>query len=384
MSIFSTIKNQLQCYKSLMAFSQLPRDQKRIVFYCEGKSYWVHLSGLIHHWLETSDIPICFVTSSANDPGLQIEHPNYHKFLIDEGGVRNWFFENIETDLFVMTMPDIHQYQVKRSKHPVHYVYVQHSIVSLQMIYREGAFDHYDTIFCAGPHHKKEMRALEKQRNLEPKNLVEHGYGRLESILLNNKEVSAPASSNQKKILIAPSWGENSIIETIGLELVTHLREHNYHVTLRPHPQTVKFDKKKIDAIETAFKHDPDFNLEVDISGQQSLQDASLMICDWSGAALDFAFGLSKPVLFIDVARKINNPSYTEIPLEPFEVSIRTQIGDIVSPDNISAVHTAIQAIHARSDQTEHLNSLRETLIYNPDTASAAGCEALRKLLNTL
>ena len=28
-----------------------------------------------------------------------------------------------------MTMPDLHNYQIKRSSHKVHYVYVQHSLV---------------------------------------------------------------------------------------------------------------------------------------------------------------------------------------------------------------------------------------------------------------
>ena len=36
----------------------------------------------------------------------------------------------------------------KKSKNKVHYVYIQHSLVSLHMAYREGAFDHYDYILC--------------------------------------------------------------------------------------------------------------------------------------------------------------------------------------------------------------------------------------------
>jgi len=84
--------------------------------------------------LATSNIPVCYISSGEDDPGLFLEHPNYRTFKIDEGFVRNWLFENIETDVMVMTMPDLHQYQVKRSKHKVHYVYTQHSLVSLHMV----------------------------------------------------------------------------------------------------------------------------------------------------------------------------------------------------------------------------------------------------------
>jgi hypothetical protein len=134
---------------------QLPKEQRRLTFYSEGKNYWPHLEGLIREVLATSDIPVCYISSGKDDPGLFLEHANYLTFKIDEGFVRNWLFENIETDVMVMTMPDLHQYQVKKSKHKVHYVYVQHSLVSLHMAYRKGAFDHYDTIFCGTTSHQR-------------------------------------------------------------------------------------------------------------------------------------------------------------------------------------------------------------------------------------
>mgnify|MGYP003326545469 CR=1 FL=1 len=46
------------------------------------------------------------------------------------------------------------------------------------------------------------------------------------------------------------------------------------------------------------------------MSTQESLHRSDLMISDWSGAALDYALGLNKPVLFIDVPRKVNNLDY--------------------------------------------------------------------------
>ena len=85
-------------------------------------------------------------TSGGYSPDVD-EKSDESSFKIDDGWVRNWFFENIETDVMVMTMPDINQYQVKRSRHKVHYVYTQHSLVSLHMVYRPGALDHYDSIF---------------------------------------------------------------------------------------------------------------------------------------------------------------------------------------------------------------------------------------------
>ena len=58
------------------------------------------------------------------------------------------------------------------------------------------------------------------------------------------------------------------------------------------------------------------------------------MISDWSGAALDYAFGLNKPVVFIDVPKKINNLDYQEIGLDCFEEVIRDNIGVVFKPDD--------------------------------------------------
>ena len=52
----------------------------------------------------------------------------------------------------------------------------------------------------------------------------------------------------------------------------------------------------------------------------------------WSGIRL--CFGLDKPVLFVDVPRKINNPDYEEIEIEPFESIIRDKIGVIMDGNN--------------------------------------------------
>lgn len=331
MKFFSHIKNVID-------FSRLPKSCRRLTFYSESRNYWTHLEGLVKEVLDSSDVIVTYVSSDENDPGLSFNHPNYLTFLIDEGFVRNWFFENIETDVMVMSMPDINQFQVKRSKNNVHYVYVQHSLVSLHMVYREGAFDFYDTIFCAGPYHLAEMRAIEVLRNLPKKVLVEHGYSRLDSILVEaKKRVKEEKKSASLHALIAPSWGADGTIETgIGIKLVTELLHQGCRVTLRPHPQTIKFNRQEVDAIVHKFSGNPLFFYENNVAGQNSLHDSDFMISDWSGAALDYAFGLNKPVMFVDVPRKVNNTNYQQVDIEPFEVGVRSKIGTIVDVDNLN------------------------------------------------
>jgi hypothetical protein len=365
--------------RNVIRFKQLPVEKRRLTFYSEGKNYWPYLGRIIQECLLKHNLQICYISSDTNDPGLKYKHPNYNTFLIDEGFVRDWLFANIQTEIMVMTMPDLNQYQVKRSCHKVHYVYLQHSLVSLHMVYRKGAFDHYDTIFCAGPHHITEIRAMEKKYNLPAKNLIQHGYARLDEIAKMHDATNKKSSPQitPEHILIAPSWGPHCIIESgIGIQIIDQLIENGYTVSLRPHPQTCKFASNKIQEIVNKYSNHPKFNIDNNVADQESLHSSDCMITDWSGVSLDYAFGMQKPVIFIDVPRKINNHDYEEIDIEPFESSIRDKIGTICAMQDASNLNIADYVVK------KDLASMINNHVYNFKCSDKAGANALMQLLS--
>ena len=359
------IAQGLKAISGAIGFSNLPKEKRQITFYSEGKSYWPHLEGLLTATLETTDKPVCYVSSSLDDPGLMVEHPNLNTFFIGMGFVRDYFFQNLDTHVMVMTMPDLHNFQVKRSRHNVHYVYVQHSLVSLHMIYRHGAFDHYDTICAAGPHHVKEIRAIEAKYNLPRKNVVELGYSRLDSLIKTAENYQRPEpieKKTHKTILVAPSWGSEGLIESgLGKTLVEQLLKAGHEVLLRPHPQTIKFARAKVDEIRNQHKDNLRFAFEGSLAGQESLHQSDIMVSDWSGAALEYAFALNKPVIFCDVPLKMNNPNYQDIEAEPLEISIREKIGVIW--DGVSPVGELVESCTQKN--MHDFNALSEQRIFN-------------------
>ncbi len=62
--------------KDAIQLLTMPREKRRLVFYSEGKTYWVHFEGIIKELLKAYDISVCYVSSDENDPGLQLEHRN--------------------------------------------------------------------------------------------------------------------------------------------------------------------------------------------------------------------------------------------------------------------------------------------------------------------
>ena len=367
----------LKAISGAIGFTNLPKEQRQITFYSEGKSYWPHLESLLHRTLEQRNKSVCYVSSSLDDPGLVVEHPNLNTFFVGMGFVRDYFFQNLDTRIMVMTMPDLHNFQVKRSRHSVHYVYVQHSLVSLHMIYRHGAFDHYDTICAAGPHHVKEIRAIEAKYNLPRKNVIELGYSRLDSLIAAAKEYQKYQPIEEKTyktILIAPSWGSEGVIESgLGKSLVEQLLNLGHEVILRPHPQSIKLARAKINEIRNQHKDNPRLTFEDSVAGQESLHQSDIMVSDWSGAALEYAFALNKPVIFCDVPRKVNNPNYQDIEIEPLEVSIREEIGVIW--DGVSPIREMVE--HCEQKSERDLHKLTDQHVFNVDLSDGVFAESI-------
>ena len=326
---------------------------------------------------------ICYLSSSRTDPGLSLRHSRLNSFFIGSGFIRNYLFETIDTQLLILTMPDLGNFQIKRSRHDVHYVYTQHSLVSSHMIYREKAFDHYDTILCAGPHQIAEIEKTEICFNLEKKNLVKFGYPRLDQLINysdQEKEKSEVVAINKKKliILIAPSWGPEGLIESgLCLNLAKQLIELGHQIIVRPHPQTIKFNRKKISEIEETFFNNPDVVVELDVRGHESLFSSDIMISDWSGVALEYALGFKKPVVFCDIPKKINNTKYLEIDMVPIEVSVRNELGviwDTKSPIN-DLIFECLESINITK-----LDAVRKKYVYNSTKTDDAFIDFLGSL----
>ena len=354
--------------KGLRAFNALDPDDREVVFYAEDNASWVFFEPIIKELLETHGKKICYLTSSIDDPILTRQGNKIRSFYIGLGLVRTYLFLTLKADVMVMTMPDLETFHIKRSKaRSIHYVYVFHSMFSVNMVYRFGAMDHFDTILCVGPHHINEIRASEKLYNLKPKTLIQSGYGRLDSIIEEGqKRPQAVQSEGKKKVLLAPTWGDHALLETCAVELVEILMESGYQVIYRPHPMTVLKHKMLLIELQNKFARYKNFRYETDVGSQESLHWSDILISDWSNTAIEYALGLERPVISIDLPRKVNNPKYQEIPFEPFEVSIRSKIGKVIPPERLQEIPGHIEELCANPESyKQQIRKIRSTNIYN-------------------
>jgi YidC/Oxa1 family membrane protein insertase len=364
-------------------FWKIPKAEKKILIYAEHSGYYPCFEGIIEKLIGEHGHVIYYVTSEANDPILRNSNQHLKTFYVNK--LLTFLMAFLDVRVCVLTLTDLNQLHIKRSINPVSYVYVFHSPVSTHMMYRYGAFDHYDYILCVGPHHVQEIRSHERRNGLMPKKLIEAGYYRLERIYqLFQKSGSAldqRVSTTPKTVLIAPSWGMNNVLEKCGIRLVEILLQANYRVIVRPHPETVRRSPRLIESFAAAFASNAQFTLETSIASDESLLHADVLICDCSGVALEYAFGTERPVLFIDIPPKVRNQRFKELEIEPLELLLRKQIGEVISPDQLDTIPQAVsRLIENREGYRNRLVALRNTYIYAFGNSADTGARCIHDL----
>ncbi len=364
-------------------FKRLSVQDRSIVFYAEHSGYYPYFEGIIKKLTDEYNRTLCYITSDRHDPILSNSDPRIKTFYLNK--LLPFFMAFVDCRVFVMTLTDLNKFHLKRSINPVHYLYVFHALVSTHMVYRYGAFDHYDCILCAGPHHVEEIRQHEKLNNLPPKTLVEAGYYRLERIYQDYQEWvrQKPSQPDRETILIAPSWGVANVLESCGEELVGLLLREGYQVIVRPHPETVKRSPGLIAQLTTKFGKSPNFTLEKSIATHDSLLRADVLICDCSGVALEYALGTERPVLFLDVPVKIKNERYRDLNIEPLELATRTKIGVIVKPEELATVPTVISQLVSTAPQYKNaIIKLREQYLFHFGKSAEIGANYVHRLIS--
>jgi YidC/Oxa1 family membrane protein insertase len=299
---------------------------------------------------------------------------------VGAGVLCTWLFQTLKADVMVLTMLDLHNFQLKRSIHPVHYVYVFHSMGSTHMVDHANSYDHYESLLPTGPHHVAELRRREELKGLPAKHIFPYGYPRLER-LVEVAETAPPRPSGPPTALLAPTWGEQSTLHVCGEPLIAALLEGGVRVILRPHYQTGRLAPRVIEGLLARFGAHPNFRHVERMEESSSLLESDLLISDWSAMAIEYALGFGKPVLFVDVPPRVRNPHYAELGIEPMEMRIRRELGTILPLDRIAeAPRYVAELVSGAAGFRERVVSLRESWTFNFGHSVEAGAREIARI----
>lgn len=353
---------------------------KKLVIYSEKSGFYKYFENIINELLKNTSLTIHYVTNDPNDTIFKKAEENnrIRAYYIGSKKIIT-FMMKMDADIVLMTTPDLEKYYIKRSyvRKDVEYIYTFHGPTSTTMCVREGAYDHFDTIFCVGPHQVDEIRATEKLYNLPEKNLIPVGFGLIDNLCKMYDEMEK-VEKDKKQILLAPSWQEDNILEYCFDELMEGLLHKGNKVILRPHPEYIKRFPAKMDAIVKKYEgcDGDDFVIEMDFSSNRTIWESDLLITDWSGIAYEFSYATKKPSLFINTPMKVLNPNYTKIPFVPTEISWKDQVGVSLDKEKLSTVPDVVATLLSNPEKYE--KQITEALhrnIYNIGESGLAGAK---------
>ena len=357
------------------------RQNRQLVFYSERDVYYQTLEPFISAFLKSDLNATCsYITSDPNDPILT-NHPRrlfpfYFNYFLKS------VFDRMDSKCFILTMPDLNTYHLKKSKHTREYIYVFHAFSSTHLQYNERAFDAYDTVFCVGPHHNAEIRKREQTYRLPAKRLLSIGYPRTDVIFRKNQLYKKQC--NQTTILVAPTWSMASLFENGINKLLDILKKTDYRVVIRPHPEFLKRRSTAAKILKDRVTRTQNFIWEDQLLSEDSLYEADVLITDRSGIAFEYAFGTERPVLFIDTPLKEHNKKWKELAIEPIELQLRHKIGVSITLEHISSVpHEIKTLLKNRSSWQKTLKKLRETHIYNWNHSVKSGVTYIQERLKS-
>ena len=360
------------------------KNPKRLVFYSEGGGFYKYFRGMIEYVLRNSDATIHYITSDPEDPVFSMGEPRLVGYYIGEMKLITLMMK-MDADMVVMTMPDLETYHIKRSlvRKDIEYIYTDHGVSSDNLTLRTHALDHFDTLFCVGPHQMEEARAIEKLYGLKPRRCVKVGYGLLDE--MTEAWERAEHTVNEKKtILIGPSWQQDNILDSCIDTLVEQFSRLDCRIIIRPHPQYVRLYGDRMEALIQRYQSriSDDFVIQTDFSSTDTVYNADLLVTDWSNVGYEFALSTLKPVLYINTPMKVMNPEYDRIDVVPFDIRIRAQLGGELELDGLNQAAAAAAELLAHPEKyRDIIQSVKKREIYNLGRgAEAAGRYLVRRI----
>ena len=263
--------------------------------YTDSDRYWTIFKPIMEEF-EKRKTEIHYLTQSENDSVFGQNYEYVKATFIGEGnkGFRKLNF--LKADVLLSSTPSLDVYQWKRSKDTLFYIHMPHACSDLTL-YKLFGIRYFDAFLLSGEFQVDQIRELEKVWNTPERECRIVGLTYFDE-MKKRLNCMDKVKNEIPVLLLAPTWGVNSILNQFGERIIDALVSTGYKVVIRPHPQSWTSEKEMLESImkkypEIEFNRDPDnFNI---------LNQADLLISEYSGVIFDFALVFGKPIIYTEI-----------------------------------------------------------------------------------
>ena len=317
-------------------------DAVPLVVFSDDKRYWPVFEPIVRE-LDNRAFDVTYMTQSPDDPALEADYPHLHAEFIGEGNKAFAKLNFLKATMVLSTTPGLDVYQWKRSKDVGTYIHIPHAPGELTT-YRMFGVDFYDALLLSGQCQVDDCRLLEALRDEPEKECRIVGIPYLDEKVRRLASRGDRARKGERRtptILIAPSWGSNSLLNRFGRRLIDQLTSLDYHIIIRPHPQSFISEKQMIEEMMGEY---PDLEWNRDNDNFEVLARSDLMISDFSGVIFDYSLVFDKPVIcaYTDFDDSEYDAWWLETPI--WTATAVPRLGPILSEENLDDIGTLIES----------------------------------------
>lgn len=354
-----------------------------IVIYSEGNKYFHIFEPVILELIEKK-IPCTYVTSDKNDNATKIESEYFNVIVPGNDLVTISFMNKIKCDIVLATTPHLDIYMWKKSKKVKRYIHLFHAPTGVDY-YEKYALSFYDAIMSVGDFTHIGQDYLDKKRNLPLKEYYSVGNTYYDKMV--NDAASIKRTTNDTTILYAPTWGlERSSFFKTGKKFVYDLLKAGYTVIFRPHPQFYTSHKEELQNFLDTVKDNKNFILSNEPSPLIALTNSDLMISDYSGVVLDYAYLYQRPILLSTSTTSSNGYEAEELPIEfSFdEKAIQTLGHELSLEESADICKTVDRFLKNKNEVKDQIIEFRNSNLFNFGNAGKKAAEVLIAIENNL
>ena len=358
--------------------NRFKQADKELVFYALHSGHYKYYKNIIEYLLAHADVVIHYLTNDPEDIVFNLDNKKLIPYYVSHRKTISLMLY-LKTKIFFTTVPDLQTFHMKRSiaQEDIEYIHVIHGIPSAHMTAREKAYDHFDTVFCVGPHHVRELQRRVQLAGLKPKNLVKAGYPVYDQ-LVEAYNARSSLVNERPQILIAPSWQKENILELCIDEMLMSLIGKGYQLIVRPHSHfALMFPERMVELAEkyAEYTKTGEIIFDLDFAENKYIFMADLIMTDWSGIAYEFAYCGLRPGIFINTPMKILNPNYEHYDVEVTDITLRDKVGLSVDVANISSeLPEKVAYLLANKDEyKEKIQQVVDEYLFYPGRSGEAG-----------
>ena len=328
------------------------------VIFSEGKSYWNVFKPVCEEF-EKRGIDCEYYTADEKDPALEQGYEHVHCTFIGDGNKAFARLNMLNARVLLATTPGLEVYQWKRSRNVGKYVHIFHSLDE-GTAYRMFGLDFYDSVLLVGDFQERYIRKLEELRGIPQKDLQVVGCTYMDGLLARrDKEGEAKPAEKQRTVLLAPSWGEISVLNRYKEKLIDALLATDYKVVIRPHPQSFKVEMDILQPLMDKYGDKVEWNRDAD--NFDILNRSDILISEFSSVVFDFAFVFDKPVLCFAGGQSDMAPyDAAWIDEEPWKQQVFPKLGKMITEEDFGSFQSMMDELVESTEYQKSRDDLRD------------------------